>query len=222
MQLTFPVVTVAALVDSINPCAISVLLLTLGFLVSLNSSKRKILSVAGLYIFGIFITYILIGLGVLSVLSFFGIPKVISKFGALLLILTGLINLAEVYIPNFPVKLAIPKFIKPQIAELMYKSTYFSALLMGIVVGLFEFPCTGGPYLMILSLLHDTSTVNIGALYLIYYNLIFVSPLVLVLLMGASPAVTDRVQQWRKRNSKTAAVYTALATLVLGGIILYI
>ncbi len=222
MQLTLPVVTIAAIVDSINPCAISVLLLTLGFLVSLNSSRKKILGIGGLYIFGIFITYVLIGLGVLSVLSFFGIPKVISKLGAILLIITGLINLAEVYIPNFPIKLAIPKFIKPQIATLMYKSTYISAFLMGVVVGLFEFPCTGGPYLMILTLLHDTSTVSTGALYLIYYNLVFVSPLVIILLLGAAPAVTDRIQQWRKGNSKTAAIYTALATLVLGGIILFI
>ncbi|KKU93205.1 MAG: putative membrane protein, partial [Candidatus Amesbacteria bacterium GW2011_GWC1_48_10] len=61
MSLTLPVITTAALIDSVNPCAISVLLLTIGFLLSLEKSRREILSIAGLYILGIFVTYILIG-----------------------------------------------------------------------------------------------------------------------------------------------------------------
>lgn len=222
MQLTFPVVTTAALLDSINPCAVSVLFLTLGFLASLNASRKKILTVTGLYIFGIFLVYILIGLGILSVLSFFGIPKAISKIGAVLLIITSLLNLAEALIPNFPVKLAIPSFIKPQIAGLMYKTTSISAFFMGVVVGLFEFPCTGGPYLMILSLLHDSSTILTGTFYLIYYNLIFVSPLVLIMILGSSQLVTGKLQSWRKQNSKVTSVVTALATLALGVIIFLI
>jgi cytochrome c biogenesis protein CcdA len=222
MQLTLPVVTTAALLDSINPCAISVLFLTLGFLASMNASRKKILTVTGLYIFGIFLVYVLIGLGILSVLSFFGIPKAISKIGAILLIITSLLNLAETYIPNFPIKLAIPSFIKPQIASLMYKATSISAFFMGVVVGLFEFPCTGGPYLMILSLLHDSSTISLGAFYLIYYNLIFISPLVAIMLLGSSQIVTNKIQSWRKKNSKNTSAITALATLVLGVIILLI
>jgi cytochrome c biogenesis protein CcdA len=222
MQLTLPVVTIAALLDSINPCAISVLLLTLGFLVSLNSDRKKILSVAGLYIFGIFITYILIGLGVLSTLTLFGVPRIISKIGASVLIITSLINLAEVYVPNFPIKLAIPAFIKPQIAAQMYKASFISAFFMGVIVGLFEFPCTGGPYLMILGLLHDKSTLINGAAYLLYYNLIFISPLVIILLLGSSRVLTEKIQSFRKRNSKTTAVISALATLALGIIIFVI
>jgi cytochrome c biogenesis protein CcdA len=132
------------------------------------------------------------------------------------------LNLAEALIPNFPVKLAIPSFIKPQIAGLMYKTTSISAFFMGVVVGLFEFPCTGGPYLMILSLLHDSSTILTGTFYLIYYNLIFVSPLVLIMILGSSQLVTGKLQSWRKQNSKVTSVVTALATLALGVIIFLI
>ena len=90
-----PVITAGALLDSINPCAISVLLLTLGFLISLEKSHREVLVIAGSYILGIFITYILIGLGVLQALSFFGIPRAITKFGALILICTGVLGLLD-------------------------------------------------------------------------------------------------------------------------------
>jgi cytochrome c-type biogenesis protein len=219
-NLTLPIVTIAALTDSINPCAFSVLLLTIGFLVSLKKTSRQIISIAGTYILGIYLTYITIGLGVLKALSFFGIPKAISHLGAIAIILVGIINLLENFIPNFPIHLAIPKFIKPQIAKLMNKGTYFAMFSMGIIVGLFEFPCTGGPYLLILSLLHDQSTYLSGALYLIYYNLIFIAPLVGLLLAISHPRLHNKINTWRKTNSSKTDIVASIIMVVLGGIIL--
>lgn len=219
MSLTLPVITTAAILDSLNPCAISVLLLTVGFLISLESSRRKILGIGSLYIIGIFVTYILIGLGVLSALSFFGFPKAITKIGAALLAISSILNLLESYYPKFPISLGIPQFIKPKLGQLMYKASGLAAFGMGILVGLFEFPCTGGPYLFILSLLHDSATLSIGTLLLIYYNLIFVSPLVLILALASQPAITQRIQEYRKTHSKNLALFTSLATLLLAIII---
>lgn len=222
MTLTLPLVTGTALLDSTNPCAISVLLLTIGFLLSVNSSRQRIFRVAGLYIAAIYITYILIGIGILSALTFFGIPHIMTKIGASILILYGFINLAEALIPGFPIKLVIPKFIKPQIGKLIYQASYPSAFILGILVGLFEFPCTGGPYLMILGLLHDKSSALEGALYLIYYNLLFVSPLILILILSSSKQVTDKLDSWRHSNSKTLSLFSSLATIILGFVIFFL
>lgn len=216
MSLTLPVVTSAALLDSINPCAISVLLLTIGFLVSLEKSRRQILAIAGLYIFGIFLVYILIGLGVLQALTFFGIPRAISRFGALAIIITGLISLGERFVPHFPISLSLPKFTKPGIAKLISHSTMPAAFLLGAFVGLFEFPCTGGPYLLILSLLHGEATFYSGALYLIYYNLIFISPLVLILLLSGNPSLHGQFVNWRKSNLAQADLISSLVMILLG------
>ena len=199
MQLTLPLVTSAAILDSINPCAISVLFLTIGFLLSLNKSRRQIVVIAGAYILGIFITYVLIGLGVLQALTLFGIPRAISKFGAGILLVTGL--------------------SKPSIAHLMQQATLPAVFFMGVLVGLFEFPCTGGPYLLILTLLHDQGTFAKGAFYLIYYNLIFVSPLVVILALASTPAVLTRFEAWRKTNSASLNLWTAIGMIVLGIII---
>lgn len=222
MTLSLPLVTGTALLDSVNPCAISVLLLTIGFLISGNSARKKILMVSGIYIFGIFLSYILIGIGILSALTIFGIPHVMTKIGAVVLIIVGLINLSEALIPAFPIKLAIPAFIKPRLGSLIYQATYPSAFILGILVGLFEFPCTGGPYLLILGLLHDKSTLILGTLWLIYYNLIFVSPLILILLFSSSKAVTSKLDTWRHTNSKIMSVWTSLATLILGFVIFFL
>jgi len=220
MSLTLPVITSAALIDSVNPCAISVLLLTIGFLLSLEKSRREILSIAGFYILGIFVTYILIGLGTLQALTFIGIPRAISTIGAFILLVTGIINLLGILIPRFPIRLVIPQFGKPGIARLLQQASLPSAVALGVMVGLFEFPCTGGPYLLILSLLHDSASFVSGALYLIYYNLIFVLPLVLILLISHSSFVLDKINFWRKTSSRNLEIGSSLAMIILALIIL--
>lgn len=218
-NITLPVITAAAFVDSINPCAISVLLLTVGFLFSLNKSRKQIYGIAGVYILGIFLTYIFIGLGILQALTLFGIPRALSKIGSIIIIISGVLNLLEALIPNFPIKLAIPESSKPGIARLMTKATIPAMFGMGILVGLFEFPCTGGPYLFILSLLHDHATFSAGVWYLIYYNLIFVAPLVIILGIAGNPALNQKVTSWRKANSHQANIVAAVAMIVLGIVI---
>jgi cytochrome c biogenesis protein CcdA len=219
MSLTLPIITTAALLDSINPCAISVLLLTLAFLFSLHKNQKDILLIAGWYIIGIFLTYVLIGLGVLSALTFFGIPQGLAKFGAVILIITGLLSIFELLIPNFPIHLRIPAFIKPELARRINKATLPAMFALGILVGLFEFPCTGGPYLLILTLLHDKSTLISGAIYLIYYNLIFVSPLVAILLIGSRPGLNIKIQSFRERYGKRADLISSSLLIILGLII---
>src|SRR3989344_5444483 len=60
-----PLVSIAALIDSVNPCAFSVLILTIAFLLGVGKLRSKILQIGGSYILGIFLVYILIGLGIL-------------------------------------------------------------------------------------------------------------------------------------------------------------
>ena len=133
-------VAVSALVDSVNPCAFSVLFLTIAFLFSLGRSRQKIVIAGLLYIFGIFFTYVLIGLGILHVLSLFNIPNVLSRIGATILILFGLIGLINEFFPKFPIKLKIPKFAYGRIAQVMERATLPAMFILGIIVGLFEFP----------------------------------------------------------------------------------
>ena len=56
-----PLVIVAALIDSINPCAFSILILTIAFLVSLGRLRPGILKIGLMYILGIFVIYLMIG-----------------------------------------------------------------------------------------------------------------------------------------------------------------
>src|SRR3989344_4711574 len=104
-----PLVGVAALIDSINPCAFSILLLTIAFLLSIGKMRSGILKIGGAYIFGIFVVYVLIGLGLLQALHIFNTPHFMAKVGASLLIILGGINLINEFFPSFPIKLKIPE-----------------------------------------------------------------------------------------------------------------
>lgn len=213
-------VTTAAIIDSVNPCAISVLILTIGFLFSLKLKRSELLRIGLSYILGIFVTYVLIGLGVLQALSFFGIPHGLATIGAFIIIGFGLLNLLDSVIPNFPIKLKIPNFAHSQIAKLIFKNTTKATFLMGVLVGLYEFPCTGGPYLFILSLLHDGQNFVKGAFYLIYYNFIFVLPLLVILLVLSSNVAMEKFEAFRKKNGKLSSIVASLIMIALGVIVL--
>ena len=214
-----PLVGVAALIDSINPCAFSILLLTIAFLVSIGKLRSGVLAIGGAYIVGIFLVYLVIGLGLLQTLHIFDTPHFMAKVGASLLVLLGLINVANQVFPAFPVRLQIPHSAHRKIAVLMERASVPTALALGALVGLCEFPCTGGPYLMVVGLLHDQTTYYTGVSYLVLYNVIFILPLVLMLLVASDKSLLAKVQAWQQSEKKAMRWGGGVAMIALGGII---
>ncbi|MBE0626707.1 MAG: hypothetical protein IH606_18050 [Burkholderiales bacterium] len=214
-----PLIGVAALIDSINPCAFSVLLVTIAFLLSIGKIRSSVLAIGGAYILGIFLVYLLIGLGLLQTLHIFDTPHFMAKVGASALIVLGLINITKEFFPAFPLKLGIPQAAHGKIAVLMEKASVPTAVALGVLVGLCEFPCTGGPYLMVLGLLHDHATYYTGAAYLVMYNTIFVLPLVLILLIASDQTLLGKVQAWQQGERRVMRWGGGLAMVALGGFI---
>ena len=114
-----PVIVVSALIDSINPCAISVLFLTITFLFSLGKNRRFVLMSGGVYILAIAIVYTLIGLGALQALSFFNVPNIMAKIGASILLLYSIIGLINEFFPSFPIKLKMPESTHATLAKVI-------------------------------------------------------------------------------------------------------
>lgn len=211
-----PLIVAAALVDSINPCAFSVLLLTIAFLFSIGKLRSDAVKIGGLYIAGIFVAYTLIGLGILQTLSFFGIPHFMGKVGASLLVLVGVLNLVNELFPKFPVKLKIPDAAHHTMARLAERGSGPLAFVLGAFVGVCEFPCTGGPYLAALGLLHDSATYVSGLSYLLLYNIIFILPLVVILAIASNPALLDKVRAWQRSERRVMRWAGGIAMVALG------
>lgn len=212
----------AALVDSINPCAFSMLFLTITFLFSLGRDRKTVIKIGTVYILGIFLVYISIGLGVLQALSFFNVPSGLAKLGALAIIIFGAIGIINEYFPKFPIKLKIPQGTHGILAKFIEKGSIPSAFVLGLLVGMFEFPCTGGPYLFVLGLLHDNATFWPGLGYLVYYNFIFVLPLMIALLGATNAKVAEKIDTLRRSETRKSRLILSLIMIALGAIIFFI
>lgn len=217
-----PLVLISALLDSVHPCSFSILLITIAFLFGIQMTRKKILQIGGTYIAGIFIAYLSIGLGILKVLHLFNTPHFMGKLGATLLIIFGVINLINYLFPNFPIKLKIPSVSHTAMGRLMEKASFPAAFGLGLLVGICQFPCMGGPYLMIIGLLRDQVTYFSGFGYLTLYNLILILPLVAVLWITADKVIVDKMQEWKKTNMQGVRFWAGLAMIIIGILIFFI
>lgn len=217
-----PLLLVSAILDSVHPCSFSILLITIAFLFGIQMSREKILQLGGTYIAGIFTAYFLIGLGILKVLHLFNTPHFMGKLGATLLIVFGVINLLNRFFPRFPVKLKIPHMVKGPMGKLMDRASFPAVFGLGFLVGICQFPCMGGPYLMVIGLLRDQVTYMSGFGYLFLYNLILILPLVVVLWISAKKEMVDKVQVWKRDNMDGLKLWAGIAMIIIGILVYFI
>lgn len=214
-----PVIMASAIIDSINPCAISVLFLTITFLFSLGKNRKFVLISGGVYIFAIAFMYTMIGLGALQALSTFSVPHMMGKIGAIILLIYAGIGLINEFFPSFPIKLKMPDSTHVTLAKVIERGSIPAFLLLGGLVAMFEFPCTGGPYLFVLTLLHDYATHWTGLWYLLAYNFFFVLPLILILIFATNKVMAEKIDRLRRLETKKARVILLLILIMFGIII---
>lgn len=217
-----PLVVFSAFLDSVHPCSFSILLITIAFLFGLQMTRKKILAIGGTYIAGIFAAYFTIGVGLLKVIHIFNTPHFMGKLGASLLIIFGILNLLGAIFPKFPIKLKIPDAAHRSMGKLINAVSVPAAFVLGLLVGLCQFPCMGGPYLMVIGLLHDHLTYLKGFGYLWLYNIILVAPLVATLWIAANPALIEKVKEWKSKSMKDVHLWAGIAMIIIGISVLFI
>ncbi len=218
-DLTLAMVVMAALADSINPCAISVMVFLLIFLTRLGD-RRKVLQIGAVYISTVYIVYLLAGLGTLTFLHSTAMTRYVYYVAAALSIIIGLINIKDYFFFGKGVTMAIPESRKPTIKKYAEKATVPAAIMLGFAVSLFELPCTGGVYLAILSLLSNEMTMMEGMPYLALYNAIFVLPLAIILVFFLKGVSAERANEWRLENRRWLKLVLGLVMLLLGAVMI--
>ncbi len=91
---TILTVLTTAAIDSLNPCAIGVLVLMISVILSQQKSIKKLLILGSLYIFSIFLIYLLAGLGLMYFLAHIPlvVTETISIFIGGLIVIAGLME----------------------------------------------------------------------------------------------------------------------------------
>lgn len=237
-----PLVIVTGLLDGVNPCAFAVLLFFIAFLYTTNRTRTGVLKMGVAYIGAIYMAYFLIGIGILKAFIITGSPHLMARIGSYLMILLGIINITDYFTPGLSIhlttplrlkrklfgkhndrlsiRLAMPGFSKKYLMEWAYKATFPSALVLGFLVGLCTFPCSGGIYVAILGLLVSKTTYFEGLGYLLLYNLMFIMPLIIMLLISSNKKMTERLDKWRAVKAGEMRLVLGIILVLLGIIIL--
>ncbi|MFH1391003.1 MAG: cytochrome c biogenesis protein CcdA [Candidatus Diapherotrites archaeon] len=214
-----PLVIFTGLIDGINPCAFGVLLFFIAFLYTMRRSKMEIYKVGFVFIFMIFLTYLLIGLGLLQAILISGVPHLFGKISAVLMLLLALVNIKDYFFYGKWFSLKIPSFAAPIIKERMNDMTLAGVIILGFLVGLCTFPCSGGIYVGILSLMAIQTTFIEGLGLLLLYNAMFVVPLIIILLVASNEKVADKLNDWEKNNKKNMKLASGIVMLILAAIL---
>ncbi|MBD3156834.1 hypothetical protein GF369_03320 [Candidatus Peregrinibacteria bacterium] len=214
-DLRLPTVIVTALVDSINPCAIGVLVLLVSALLVLSEHKRKMLITGFIYVTAVFITYFLAGLGLLTVIHQLQIGEMVGIMTGFLVIILGLVEIKDFFWYGKGFSLSIPASQIDRIKKYAEEGTVIAAIILGIIVSAVELPCTGGPYLAITTLLAERMDF-MAIMYLLLYNFIFVLPLLIIVLLAYFGTAALDIKHWKDKYKRWMRLVTGILMLGLG------
>ena len=211
------------LADSVNPCAISVLALMLIAIVTYNPGNRKQILLAGLaFVLAVIIMYLLYGYLIITAFQFIqsiaSIKLYIYKALGAGAIILGILEIKD-YIKYKPGSIGteMPLFLRPKVNKIISKVTSpAGAFGMGLFVTLFLLPCTIGPYVILGGLLADQGFINAIPMLLLY-NLLFVSPMIVVtILVFLGSKKAEDVKDWKEKNVRKMHLIAGALMLLIG------
>jgi cytochrome c biogenesis protein CcdA len=226
---TLPTVVLAALVDAINPCAFTLLLIFIASVTaflqtaegkSVQETRSVLYRYGAVYIAAIFFTYLVLGLGFLKVSAFFAGNHLGSRLAALAAVLLGLWMVKDALLPEFGLRLRAPKWVGTRVQGLAHRATVPAMVTLGVLVGLCTVPCSGAVYLSILAMLSLQQTFLQAFAYLALYNVLFVSPLGVILVAASARPTLNRLARWNLHHRERMRLGMGLGVCILGLIIL--
>lgn len=214
--LTLAAIITGSLVDAINPCEFAVLIILLSTIMVSGSPKKALLT--GLaFSASIFISYFLMGIGLYEALSLGAISAWFMQILGWIAILLGLFNLKDYFWYGKGFLMEVPLRWRPRMKQLIHSVTSpVGAFFIGFIISLFLLPCTSGPYIVILGLLAKNSLDTKAILYLLLYNVIFVSPMVLITLAIYRGFDPEKAEELRLKRLQTLHLITGLVMLIMG------
>ncbi|MCI5820768.1 MAG: hypothetical protein MR039_03315 [Elusimicrobia bacterium] len=220
-QITLWAIIGAGLADGVNPCAFAVIVFFVSFLAAYKYTKKEIIVVGSAYCLAVFLAYVLMGLGAFHVLYAMKSFKYVT-----LVVQWGMVGLCGVFLllslydfivyqrtkKSEKMLLQLPTNYKVYIHKVMrfflkdkHSSMWrllLAAFLVGFVVSGVEAVCTGQVYLpTIVVILKEVNQHFWRATeFLLFYNLMFILPLVLVFVLTLCGKESATFNDWLKKH----------------------
>lgn len=226
---TLAAVVLAGLVDGFNPCSFAVMISLAGIL-AIGGRKRRARILGGIFFcLGSFVTYMLMGLGLMQALRALeglkAVHDVVMVLLAVTLFVLAFLSFRDALrfrrIPVFSVvTLKLPENVKILIRKIALRSWSGPAVVVaglgcGFLVTLLDSLCTGQVYVPVLALISREPGAWRAFALLVVYNLAFILPLVAVFVLASKTTDAFQMARWSSVNVIPAKVGLGIVFLVL-------
>ncbi len=224
------VIIAAGLIDGFNPCAFATSIFLLGYLLYLKRRPRDIAAVGVSFCLGVFLTYVLFGIGLSFLIDF------LSRASWVKTIIYGGLGVLGGFLAVGHLRDALRYRRSGKTADMAFgldKETHRrihgwikrltdqkswlmmpAALLLGAIVSSMELACTGQIYLPILAAINADGIDLRAVLLLLLYNFFFILPLAIITAMTVMGVGAQPVAAWARNH--VFATKVAMAVLFAG------
>jgi cytochrome c biogenesis protein CcdA len=236
-QFSLGAVLIAGFIDGLNPCAFATIVFLVSYLAFLGKQSREILIYGIIFTLGVFIAYIIAGMGLMAgfrQLSGFpmitkGIYLVIAVFAFVL----GIISFYDYVLFRrgqvAKMKLQLPMVLKKKIHGIIRRQTrstkagFIGTFALGFVIAATEVVCTGQVYLPTIGYIMTVPELRVHAfLNLIIYNIMFIIPLVGIFMAAFFGVTSERMALVTKEHTGTVKLLTGILFIGLGAFLFFL
>jgi hypothetical protein len=222
-NISLAAVTAGGLVDGVNPCAFATIVFLVCCLAGTGHGRGRILAVGASFTLGVFLAYLLMGVGLGEVLQRVDALPALSRAVSVAIIAAVFVFAAVSFrdwtlaVRGRPkeMSLKLPERLRMRINAQISRRLHapwmaVGAFGLGGTVSLLEFVCTGQVYVPLIRYMTTVSATRARALgLLVVYDVAFVAPLVFVFVAAYLGLSSERLREFFQRN-------LALSKLSLG------
>jgi cytochrome c biogenesis protein CcdA len=233
-QWTFLTVLLAGLADGFNPCAFSIIIVLAGILAVGGRKRRARLLGGWSFCTASFLTYMAMGLGLMRVIrALEGLRlfyDIVMTMLSITLFILGFLSVRDAFryrkekVPS-AIALQLPDKVKRLIRVVAETSWSGPAVVAtgfgcGFLVTLLDSLCTGQIYVPVLALISREVEAWRSFMFLVVYNLAFIAPLIVIFILAAKGADSERMSRWSKRNVFPSKIAMGFVFAILGVLVL--
>ena len=224
----------AGLADGVNPCAIATMIFLISFLATRKRKRTEVLLIGMTYTLTVFLTYLAMGLGLKGILEHISgyhfISQIIRWSAFIVAVVIAVLSFKDAFTyhktkKSDQITLQLPKAVKLRIHKIISgnlsgRSLIIGSIITGFLVTLLEAICTGQMYIPYIVVMTQQATLRItGYLYLIFYNFLFVLPLLIVMVLAYFGLKWNDLA---KQTQKQMVLLKILLGLIMAGLAVYL
>ncbi len=226
-------VVLAGFINGCNPCAFATLIFFISYLTMVGRKRKEIFGVGMGFSATVFVTYLLIGLGILSFIQHLSFLPLFSRIVYLITLgfalVLGTYSLYDYVLlrrgRSSEMKLQLPNFLKKRIHQTIRRESQSSryvvaVIIAGFIVSVLEFTCTGQVYLPTILFVMNTPSLRVSAVsYLLLYNFMFIVPLLIIFGIVYWGVSSEQLAFFLQKRASSIKLSTALFFFFLAGLL---